>query len=229
MLNEIFNNDESDDLNDNLDIELDIDIDDTDIESNIIETDFDSLIVDTTTETGEVPTESVATTEVATESKHKIKGKHSLRYDSIFKGKKKEEDSDEDDEFAQDLMIPKQENFEFDTSSAYHDEVTNPEDYVRHKELKESIYNIIVEKTDINIKNSRRKPGRIDFNKYYQILIDNLDTSKFSYSEIFVDLSYYFSDNIFNMFKLLDKKWGSKIIRELAKKRNIKVDHIDFI
>lgn len=172
-------------------------------------------------------TESANTPE-KTESKHKIKGKHSLGYDSIFKGKKKKEGAD-DDEFAQDLLVPKQESFEFDSGSSYYEESQSPDEYIRHKELKEEIYRIITEKTDINIKNSRRKPGRIDFNKYFQILIENLDTSKFSYTEIFVDLSYYFSDNIFNMFKLLDKRWGGKIIKELAKKRNIKVDNVDFL
>jgi hypothetical protein len=224
MLNDNFNEDDNTDNLDNIEIEYESETD-----TDTPQLNFDNVVVKPNSDET-VETETENTTQETTEgSKHKIKGKHSLRYDSIFKGKKKVEDSDEDEEFAQDLLIPKQENFEFDTSSSYHDEVTNPEDYVRVKELKEAIYNIIVEKTDINIKNSRRKPGRIDFNKYYQILVENLDTSKFSYSEIFVDLSYYFSDNTFNMFKLLDKKWGGKIIRELAKKRNIKIDHIDFI
>lgn len=162
------------------------------------------------------------------ESKHKIKGKHSLSHDSIFKGKKKLGENSPDDEFSQDFLVPKQENFDFDSSSAYHEETKDPEEYVRLKKLKEEIYVIIINKTDINIKNSRRKPGRVDFNKYYQVLVNNLDTSTYNFGEIFIELSFYFSDNIFNMFKLLDKKWGGKIIKELAKKRNIKIDKMDF-
>ena len=55
----------------------------------------------------------------------------------------------------------------------------------------------------------------------------------FSYSEVFIEFSYYFSDNIENMFKLLDKKWGGKIAQELAKKGNIRgaknLEDIDFL
>ena len=46
----------------------------------------------------------------------------------------------------------------------------------------------------------------------------------FSRSEIFVELSYYFSDNLFNMFKLLDKSSSAAIISELMTK--YKVSHI---
>lgn len=168
-------------------------------------------------------------TEGEAESKHKIKGKHSLSHDSIFKGKRKKDENSEDDENSTDFLIPRQDNFEFDVSSGYHEETRDPEEYVRIKKLKEEMYIIIVDKTDINIKNSRRKPGRIDFNKYYGIIVENVDVSVYSYGEIFIELSFYFSDNIFNMFKLLDKKWGGKIIKELAKKRNIKIDQMDFL
>ena len=37
-------------------------------------------------------------------------------------------------------------------------------------------------------------------------------------SEIFVELAYYFTDNIFNMYKLLDKKYAIGIIEELKDK-----------
>jgi hypothetical protein len=55
---------------------------------------------------------------------------------------------------------------------------------------------------------------------------------KFSHSEVFLELAYYFSDNIENMFKLLDEKWGGKISMELAKKNKIRgfidLDDVDF-
>jgi hypothetical protein len=52
--------------------------------------------------------------------------------------------------------------------------------------------------------------------------------NKFTYSEVFIELSYYFSDNIVNMFKLLDKYYGGIIAKELAMKSNIKFDKINF-
>lgn len=160
-------------------------------------------------------------------SKHKIKGKHSLQYDSIFKGKKVDIDEEFDD-FSSDFHVPKQESFDFDSGCSYHEEYRSAEDYVRIKELREKIYQIILDKTDINIKNSRRKPAKQDFNKYLIILADNLDTSRYSYSEIFIEFAFYFSDNIVNMFKLLDKDWGGKISVELAHKTNNNLKSIDF-
>lgn len=158
------------------------------------------------------------------QSKHKIKGKHKLPYDSIFKGKKSEVDENESDP-----GIPKQENFDFDVSSPYHDENKDPDEYIRIKELRKAIYDIVVDKLKLNIKASRRKPGRVDFNNYMDVLIKNLDMKKFSHAEVFMEFAYYFSDNIVNMFKLLEKKWGGKIAKELADRGKIKFDDIDFI
>lgn len=207
------------------------------LDSNILYTesdddvqDQDNIVLDEDViESTEKTDEAKPLTEEEAQSKHKIKGKHSLTHDSIFKGKKKKDENGDDDEFSADFLVPKQDNFDFDVSSGYHEETKDPEEYVRLKKLKEEIYIIIIEKTDINIKNSRRKPGRLDFNKYYGVMVENLDTSTYSYGEVFIELSFYFSDNIFNMFKLLDKKWGGKIIKELAKKRNIRIDQMDFL
>jgi len=155
-------------------------------------------------------------------SKHKIKDKHKLPYDSIFKGKKIE---------AVDELpnIPKQESFEFDVSSTYYEENKNPEEYKRLKDLREEIYIIVIEKLKLNIKAPRRKPSRSDFNRYMDILIKNLEMQKYSHAEIFIEFAYYFSDNTVNMFKLLEKKWGGKIAKELADRSKIKLNDIDFI
>jgi hypothetical protein len=60
--------------------------------------------------------------------------------------------------------------------------------------------------------------------------MENLDMSIYSHSEVFIELSYYFSENELNMFKLLDQKWGTKIVKELSTKYNIsKIDGIEFI
>jgi hypothetical protein len=63
--------------------------------------------------------------------------------------------------------------------------------------------------------NNRRKPSRVDFNNYYLLLIIELDSERFTNVELFNELAVYFSDNLFNMFKLLDNKWRNLIILEL--------------
>lgn len=163
------------------------------------------------------------------ESKHKEVGKHSLKYDSIFKGKK---DESELDEYIIETSSSNN-NFELDTASSYSFERESPTEYTRLNNLKNELYTIIVDVIKLNIKNSRRKPSRVDFNKYYSKIVENLDMGTYSYSEVFIEFAYYFSDNIENMFKLLDKKWGGKIAHELTKKSNIngvkKLDEIDFL
>ena len=63
--------------------------------------------------------------------------------------------------------------------------------------------------------NNRRKPSKSDFNHYYHLLKTNLEDDGFTNVELFNELSVYFSDNLFNMFKLLDNKWRNLIINEL--------------
>jgi len=146
-------------------------------------------------------------------SKHQMSGKHSLKYDTIFKGKKDEEVS-EDDTIAQDISY-QNDSFEIDRSSILYEEYRDTEQYIREKKVKEKVYNILATKTDINFMNNRRKPSRVDFNNYYYLLITELKNERFSNVELFNELAVYFSDNLFNMFKLLDNKWRTEIINEL--------------
>ena len=143
-------------------------------------------------------------------SKHTAEGKHSLKYDSIFKGKK--EESEEEDDF--DRMLSN-ETFEVDKSSHFWVESIDNENYVKDKRIKEKVYEVLKEHTDLNFLNNRRKPSKTDFNKYYFLLKTHLREEKFTNIEIFNELSVYFSDNLFNMFKLLDNKWRNMIIGEL--------------
>ena len=83
------------------------------------------------------------------------------------------------------------------------------------RKLKQKLYDILTENTGINFLNNRRKPSRSDFNQYYNLLRDNLKDESFTNIELFNELAVYFSDNLFNMFKLLDKKWRNLIIFEL--------------
>lgn len=146
-------------------------------------------------------------------SKHKIEGKHSLKYDSIFKGKK-EDPVDEDD--TSDLFSGYyKETIEVDKGSNYHFESIDNESYIRSKLVKERVYFVLGEKTTINFLNNRRKPSRVDFNNYYSLLKIHLKDESFTNIELFNELSVYFSDNLFNMFKLLDNKWRNLIITEL--------------
>jgi hypothetical protein len=143
-------------------------------------------------------------------SKHKIEGKHSLKYDSIFKGKK-EDTADEEDSSS----YYHNDKFEVDRGSILYTESYDNESYLRQKRVKERVYEVLSTKTALNFLNNRRKPSRVDFNNYYLLLTIELDSDKFTNVEIFNELSVYFSDNLFNMFKLLDNKWRNLIILEL--------------
>lgn len=145
-------------------------------------------------------------------SKHKVEGKHSLKYDSIFKGKKDEPlDEDEMDGF----VFYHKDSIEVDKSSNYYFESIDNENYIRTKLVKERVYQVLTDNTSLNFMNNRRKPSRNDFNQYYCLLKQNLESESFTNVELFNELSVYFSDNLFNMFKLLDNKWRNLIIKEL--------------
>jgi hypothetical protein len=144
-------------------------------------------------------------------SKHTLQGKHSLKYDSIFKGKKE----DPIDEDTVEVFSNFNDNFEVDKSSIYWFESIDNENYIKEKRIKEKVYEVLSKHTDINFLNNRRKPSRVDFNQYYFLLKTHLVEESFSNVELFNELAVYFSDNLFNMFKLLDNKWRNLIIVEL--------------
>ena len=197
-----------DDSDDSSDSGLDFgDDEDLDI---IIEIDEDDLNLDIIPEVEKSPESDE---EDIVLSKHKIEGKHSLKYDSIFKGKK-EEAVDEDD--TSDLFSGYyRETIEVDKGSNYHFESIDNEIYIRTKLVKERVYFVLGEYTAISFLNNRRKPSRVDFNNYYSLLKIHLKDESFTNVELFNELSVYFSDNLFNMFKLLDNKWRNLIINEL--------------
>lgn len=187
--------------------ELSLDDDDSDLEL-IIEIDEDDLKLDDNESTSEVESSD----DEIILSKHKIEGKHSLKYDSIFKGKKEEPvDEDSLDGFSHYFK----EIIEVDKSSTYHTESIDNESYIRAKLVKERVYDVLKENTTINFLNNRRKPSRNDFNQYYSLLRINLKDESFTNVELFNELAVYFSDNLFNMFKLLDNSYRNVIINEL--------------
>lgn len=189
---------------DDLDSDSDIIYDDESEMDLVIEIDEDDLdIID------EEPTEN---TDDVVLSKHKIEGKHSLKYDSIFKGRKEDPI---DEESLDGFSLYYKETIEVDKSSSYHTESIDNESYIRSKLVKERVYDVLKEHTSINFLNNRRKPSKLDFNDYYALLKRNLVNENFTNSELFSELAVYFSDNILNMFKLLDNNWRNLIISEL--------------
>jgi len=179
---------------------LDILVEDEDFSDDVIEIDDDDLNLETISEENSVVL-----------SKHTLQGKHSLKYDSIFKGKK--EDPLTEDDF--DTIGNSNENFEVDKSSHYWYESIDNENYTKEKRIKEKVYNVLQDHTDLNFLNNRRKPSKSDFNHYYYLLKTHLHDESFTNVELFNELAVYFSDNLFNMFKLLDNKWRNMIIFEL--------------
>ena len=196
----------------------DIQMDDIDLEdnANLIEltsklitddsdSDHDMDISDSSSEK-----DMVSFSEDIVLSKHTLNGKHSLNYDSIFKGKKDELNEEEDIE-----LMPISEVFSVDRTTQYWDESQDNENFIRSKKIKEKIYDTLKEFTDLNFISNRRKPSKVDFNSYYSLLRNKLKGENFSNIELFNELSVYFSDNLFNMFKLLDNKYRNIIISEL--------------
>lgn len=159
---------------------------------------------------------------------HKIEGKHSLARDTIFKGKIEDVDQDFDHSGNPDGMILN-EGFPIETGTSFEFESKYNEDYVGRLNLSQDIYELLKEKTDLDFSANRRKPNRQAFNNYYKMLLENIG-KEYTKSEIFVDLSYYFTDNIFNMFKLLDKEYATQIIIDLKKNGYLtNLNNINFI
>jgi len=157
---------------------------------------------------------------------HKIEGKHSLKRDTIFKGKIEEEP--EQHSYITEDYAPS-EGFPIEAGSAYEFESKHNDEYVNRLELSNDVYTLLQQKTSLDFTSNRRKPNRQAFNDYYRMLLDSLGR-KYSKSEIFVELSYYFTDNIFNMFKLLDKEYATQIIYELKQSGYLdNLNNINFI
>ena len=209
------------DSNDEFDFEDGIEnekFEDEESTDDIIEIDDDLeniLIEDEVEDIESIPTEITDTVKESTDevilSKHTINRKHSLNYDSIFKGKKEDPLSEDESDHSTSFN----ETFEVDKSSIYWHESVDNENYIKEKRIKEKVYEVLASHTDINFLNNRRKPSRVDFNQFYFLLKTNLQDENFTNVEIFNELAVYFSDNLFNMFKLLDNKWRNLIIQEL--------------
>jgi hypothetical protein len=215
------------DLDNNLDEELGADF----IEDVIIDEEFgDGDIVETVEcdEDDDVDTEEDVMFKFNTNN-HKLEGKHSLTRDTIFKGKL--DDNSEQSEY---YIGTQEENYSYDglpieVGSNYEFESKYHEEYVGRLNLSRDVFDLLTEKTELDFSSNRRKPNKQAFNDYYKMLLDNIG-KEYTKSEIFVELSYYFTDNIFNMFKLLDKEYATQIIVELKQSGYLNnLNNINFI
>jgi hypothetical protein len=159
-------------------------------------------------------------------NKHRQEGKHTLQRDTIFKGKLEEKQiTPEGSEYSGNDSTSHNDSFKlFDVEfDSYTD------DYLNQNNLTKDVFNILEQKTNLDFRQNRRKPNKETFNNYYNLLLKELGF-RYTKSEIFVELSYYFTDNIFNMFKLLDKRPATIIIKELMQKGYLKnINGIDFL
>lgn len=151
---------------------------------------------------------------------HKLEGKHSLKRDTILNGKVNELFESGDVELYKqggDMDYFTSGDNPLERGTMFEDESRNNEELVNRRNLSQNIYDLLKEKTDIDFNANRRKPNKVTFNTYYKMLLNEIGKT-YTKSEIFVELAYYFTDNIFNMYKLLDKKYAIGIIEELKDK-----------
>lgn len=146
--------------------------------------------------------------------KHKIEGKHSLDRDTIFFGKIEEEVDENLESSFNDYY---EDNYSIEAGTIQEDETLHQDKLHNKKELSQEVYLILKKNTKLDFHSNRRKPNKQTFNNYFDLLIETLDY-KYEKCEIFVELSYYFTDNIYNMFKLLNKELATSIIKELKYK-----------
>jgi hypothetical protein len=158
---------------------------------------------------------------------HKLEGKHSLARDTIFKGKIESAEDSEYPSHQEEINI--NDGLPIEIGTSYEFESKYHEEYINRLNLQQDVYQLLNDKTELDFTSNRRKPNRQAFNDYYRMLLENIG-KEYTKSEIFVELSYYFTDNIFNMFKLLDKECATQIIVELKQSGYLSnLNNINFI
>jgi hypothetical protein len=205
-------------LNDDIDEDLDeyYDLEDDDFDGESDEEEYDSYIDKPPTKEEKFDLLYHLNT-----NKHRQEGKHRLKRDTIFKGKLDKKTDDDMYGFEQDDYG--------DISTFFDYESEQYSNNIEQNNLTKDVYEILNKKTDLDFNQNRRKPNKETFNNYYNLLLKELGF-RYTKSEIFVELSYYFTDNIFNMFKLLDKRPATIIIKELNQKGYLKnLDGINFL
>lgn len=162
--------------------------------------------------------------------KPKLIGKHSLSYDTIFKGKQNVAPSEDAEYQSEHIIKNGGGSLDINDGDLESEESRNSIDAYRDIRLKDEVHKLLKQNTDINFVANRRKPAKTDFNAYFGLLLKELIQYGYTRTEIFIELSGYFSDNIWNMFLLLDKQYSNIIIREMKDKYGLSdMDKIDFL
>lgn len=159
--------------------------------------------------------------------KPKLMGKHSLVHDNIFKGKKIDKSKEPDEEY---IIKNAGGSFDIGEDSLEYEESRHNMEYHRNVKLQNDIYACLKQHTDIKFTGPRRKCSQYDFNNYFKILLTDLKEGGYTYTEIFIELSLYFSDNTWAVYLMLDSEYKNIIINELKDKRGIsEINKINFI
>lgn len=204
--------------------EFDIDLshlddDDFDMDDNDFDMDLD---ID---DEEDKPSRSAKT---AKNNKPKLIGKHSLKYDTIYKGKKNVVLTENDE--CQHIIKNAGGSLDINDNLIDHEESRSNIEYYRDTRLKKEIKKLLTKYTDIDFQAPRRKPSKSDFNAYFKMLLTELHRFGYNKTEIFIELSGYFSDNIWNIFLLLENKYSNIIISELKDKYGMEdINKIDFL
>ena len=247
MSNNLEQNDELDNLNNDekeelLGLEVDLlmqeDIEDFFEETDIVDDRHD--VVDDDDEDKESVDNSINFDESESEldvyfkygtNNHKLDGKHSLKRDTILNGKIVDNSNDIEDDLHYHLNefdLYETGDIPIEKGSIFEDESKHASDILNKRKLAEDVYHLLKNNTELDFRSNRRKPNKTSFNNYYKMLLVNID-KQYTKIDIFVELAYYFTDNIFNMYKLLDKKYAITIIVELCEKGHLKeLKELDF-
>lgn len=157
----------------------------------------------------------------------KLIGKHSLTHDVIFNGKREKEKEKYESEH---IIDSNGGSLDISEDFINENELLSEVDYYKINKMRKDILNIIKEKTDINILAPRRKPSKEVFNDIFELIVTELQYDGNSYTNIFIELSSYFSDKIWNIFLLLNNKYSNAIISELKDKYGLTdIDKITFV
>lgn len=188
--------------------------------------------IDTTHDTAnydDIDTQSERKQRIQKTQPAKLIGKHSLARDTIFKGKRVQAKTEDEMMYESEHIIKESAgSLELKEDSLEYEESRTGIETYRDSRLKIEIKKILSTYTDINFEAPRRKPSKSDFNAYYKLLLKDLYDFGYSKCEIFIELSGYFTDNIWTIFLLLENKYSNIIIQELREKYDLsEVDQID--
>lgn len=204
-------------LFDNTNLDLDESDDEESIEDEIVDPEFDEEAnPDNSMEDLLEEPKPAKVKKGISNVKPKLMGKHSLAHDNIFKGKKTDSSKEPQEEYI--IKNVSGSSFELGEDTMYYAQTRNSHEGQRSLKLQQDIFNCLKNNTDLKFTGSRRKPSQYDLNNYYKILLNDLSENGYSYTEIFTELSQYFSDNIWSIFLILQNNYKDRIISELVEK-----------